>query len=189
MVPTPILADFGKRPSDRMFVLAIDEASLKPGDAMVAAQAGRKFIDTLHESDYIGLYKFPVIERQLDLTHGHAAVKIALGRISGSFLHMRGEFNLTPSEIVDITATDHEVWQQVVRRECDPVDLELSGSRHQRSADHRELREADAASARALAAAPARRAGDGRRAQDTGRRQRRDVLVRPDQRTARTSTR
>jgi len=123
VVPSPSLADFGRRPSDRMFVMAIDEASLKPGDAMVAAQAGRKFIDTLHETDYIGLYKFPVIERQLDLTHGHAAVKLALGKIIGSFMHVRGEFNLSPSEISDITATDYEVWQQVVRRECDPVDL------------------------------------------------------------------
>jgi VWFA-related protein len=123
VVPAPSLADLGKRPSDRMFVLAIDEASLKPGDAMVAAQAGRKFIDTLHETDYIGLYKYPLIERQLDLTHGHAAVKLALSKITGSFMHVRGEFNLSPSEVADITATDYDAWQQVVRRECDPDDV------------------------------------------------------------------
>lgn len=123
VVPATSLAELGKRPSDRMFILAVDEASLKPGDAMVAAQAGRKFIDTLHETDYIGLYKFPVIERQLDLTHGHAAVKLALSRITGSFLHVRAEFNLSPSEISDITATDYDAWQQVVRRECDPLDV------------------------------------------------------------------
>jgi VWFA-related protein len=123
VVPAPSLAELGKRPSDRMFILAVDEASLKPGDAMVAAQAGRKFIDTLHETDYIGLYKFPLIERQLDLTHGHAAVKLALSKLTGSFMEVRAEFNLRPSEIVDITANDYDAWQVVARRECHADDV------------------------------------------------------------------
>ena len=114
----------GPSTRDRMFILAFDEASFRPGDAMVAARAARKFIDTLHPSDYIGLYKFPVVSRQLDLTHGHAAVKVALDNVMGGFSRIQGEFNLLPSEVVDINANDTNAWQEVVRRECHEDDVD-----------------------------------------------------------------
>jgi VWFA-related protein len=116
--PPAALPPAARPTRDRIFVLAVDEASLRPSDAMVATRAARKFIDSLHESDYVGLYKYPVISRQLDLTHGHAAVKIALEKIVGGHMWIRGEFDLLPSEIVDLTAGDRDTWDEVVRREC-----------------------------------------------------------------------
>jgi VWFA-related protein len=141
----PTLSDLAKKPADRMFILAVDEASFRPGDAMVMRDSARKFIDTLHDSDYVGLYKFPVIERNLDLTHGHAAVKVALSKIMGSYLHVRGEFNLLPSEIVDIMASDRDALEEVWRRECDPLDLTCRDRITQEARASAGFAEADAA--------------------------------------------
>jgi VWFA-related protein len=117
--PTP----FSNKPHDRIFVLAVDEASLRPSQTAPALQAARKFIDKLHTNDYIGLFTYPIFERNLDITHGHANVKLALSKVMGSHMHVRGEFDLLPSEIIDVNANDRDTYEQIVRRECDPSDI------------------------------------------------------------------
>ena len=119
----PSLATYMNKPRDRMFIIAVDEASLSPGDAKVAMTAAKKFIDTLHPTDYVALYKYPIISRDLNVTHGHAEVKSALDKVIGVYSPIRSQYGLLPSEIVDIMAGDSEVLQQVVRRECSDTDL------------------------------------------------------------------
>ena len=119
----PSLSTYMNKPRDRMFIIAVDEASLKPGDARVAMTAAKKFIDTLHPTDYVALYKYPIISRDLNVTHGHAEVKSALDKVAGVYSPIRSQYGLLPSEIVDIMAGDVDVLEQVVRRECSETDL------------------------------------------------------------------
>jgi VWFA-related protein len=106
----------------RVFVLIVDQASLGAGDALAAAHAGRRFVDALQPSDYVGLFRYPVTASQLSLSHGRAAIKASLDRIVGDQRTVPGEFDLLPSEIVDLTARDRAVWEHVVRRDCHSLD-------------------------------------------------------------------
>jgi VWFA-related protein len=114
----------GRVEPDRLYVLAFDEASFRPADARVAAQATRHFIDSLNPTDYVALFKFPITGPQMELTQNHASVEIKLDGIVGGYQQMRREFDLLPSEIVDLTADDRLVLDQIVRRECSPFDQE-----------------------------------------------------------------
>lgn len=119
MAPAPVR---GPAPDRRVYIIAVDEGSFKPGDAMVARDAARRFIAKLAPEDYVGVFKYPIFEKVLDLTHDRVATSRVFDRVMGTLEPMRGAFNMLPSEIVDITGGDQETWDQVVRRECDPTD-------------------------------------------------------------------
>ncbi len=70
----------------------------------------------------IGLYDFPFREPVMNLTHDHAEVTRAFTRLVGMKEPTGGTFNLSPSEIVDITALDADTLSRVVARECDATD-------------------------------------------------------------------
>jgi VWFA-related protein len=118
----PSLASYFNKLRDRMFIIAVDEASLRPTDARVAVTAAKKFIDSLHATDYVALYKYPIISRQLDVTHGHQQVKDALDKVAGTYSPMKSGYGLSPSEIVDLMAGDPDLMEQLIRRECRPDD-------------------------------------------------------------------
>ena len=106
----------------RLFIVAIDEGGLMPGDAMVAREAARRFLKKLGPSDYVGVFKVPIFERVLDITKNHEAASKVFDRITGSFVPFRGQFNMLPSEMIDINAGDRDTFQIVTQRECDPSD-------------------------------------------------------------------
>ncbi len=110
------------RRDDRMYILAVDEGSFRPGDAMVVRDSARRFLKQLTPSDMVAVFKFPIFERMLDITHDHAAVSRVFDRVVGTFDPFRGQFRLLPSEAIDISAGDRDTLDQVVRRECDPSD-------------------------------------------------------------------
>jgi VWFA-related protein len=113
----------GRLPADaRVFVLAVDLMGFTTGDIMPLRAAVRGFLDQLRPEDMIGLYAFPFQARGLDLTHDHQALVPALERLVGMRDTRLGVFNMTPSEIVGITASDQETTERVISRECDPDD-------------------------------------------------------------------
>jgi VWFA-related protein len=103
--------------TDRIFILAVDQLSLRAGPARAAAVAARQFIDRLKPDDLVGLYFFPP-SMQLDLTHDRVAVRARLNKVVGLLDPPLSEFNLSLSEVVDITASDGDVLSRVVQREC-----------------------------------------------------------------------
>jgi VWFA-related protein len=113
----------GRLPADaRVFVLAVDLMGFTTADIMPLRAAVRRFLDQLRPEDMIGLYPFPFNARGLDLTHDHQALVPALERLVGMRDTRLGVFNMTPSEIVGITASDQETTERVISRECDPDD-------------------------------------------------------------------
>jgi VWFA-related protein len=113
----------GTVPEDsRLYVLAVDQASISAGGLMEVRQAVRRFVAQLRPEDMIGLYDFPFRLPGLDLTHDHSAVARAFERIVGLRDRQLGVFSLLPSEIIDITSGDRDALDKVVLRECDPDD-------------------------------------------------------------------
>ena len=103
--------------TDRIFILAVDQASFRTGPARAAAIAARQFIDRLKPDDLVGLYFYPP-SMPLDLTHDRVAVRARLNKIVGLLDPPLSEFHLSLSEVVDITSSDGDTMARVVQREC-----------------------------------------------------------------------
>ena len=85
----------------RIYILAFDLGSLNLQDSRAVVNSSRSFIDRLQPADKVGVYSFPVGPR-MEATLDHAAARAKVNTVSGSQQSLLGEFNLTPSEIVDI---------------------------------------------------------------------------------------
>jgi VWFA-related protein len=94
----------GRDGAGRMYVLAFDTDSFAVGESRDVVAAARGFIRRLQPADHVGLYTFPDGPR-MEPTTDHTAVSRAVDTIVGHYSPgMSGDFNLTPSEIIDITA-------------------------------------------------------------------------------------
>jgi len=102
----------------RMFIIAVDEHSLRADNAMAAVHAAERFIDGLQPDDLVGLYAYPTGVAHHDLTDDHAAVRAALQHITGLFDEPDSRFNVSPSEAIDIANGDRDALLRVFRREC-----------------------------------------------------------------------
>jgi VWFA-related protein len=89
--------------ASRTYVLAFDTYSFGISESRDVVGAARGFIRRLQPDDKIGLYTFPTGPR-LEPTTDHVAISQLVNTIVGRTQTMPGEFNLSPSEIVDITA-------------------------------------------------------------------------------------
>ncbi|OFW07508.1 MAG: hypothetical protein A3H96_07160 [Acidobacteria bacterium RIFCSPLOWO2_02_FULL_67_36] len=107
----------------RLYLIAVDEHSFRQGSAMAAMKAASGFIDKLRPDDLVGLHAYPTGTAHVDFTTDHALVKSALGKIVGLFDPPRSEFHMSLSEIIDINASDGQVFAKVVARECPPGDM------------------------------------------------------------------
>src|SRR5262245_42381639 len=87
----------------RLFILAVDNGSFEAGTIRPAMEAAEQFVDSLEPSDRLGLYVYPTGAR-IPPTTERAPIRAALQTVTGDRWAMRSRFNLTPSEIVDITA-------------------------------------------------------------------------------------
>ncbi len=87
----------------RTFVLAFDTDSFTVEESRDVVAAAHAFIRRLGQDDLVGLYTFPVGPRR-EPTVEHAEVGRLVDTIVGRSQSMIGEYNLSPSEIVDITA-------------------------------------------------------------------------------------
>jgi VWFA-related protein len=119
----------GKLMSDaRVFIVAVDEFSFLPGAVGAAMKAARRFVQQLRPEDVVAIYAYPFHDGSLDLTHDHYAAERALDRVSGRRERQLGMFSLSPSEIIDITADDQRVTQEVINRECSTTDPTCPGA-------------------------------------------------------------
>ena len=109
-------------PSDRVYVLAVDETSFAANEAQTAMVAARHFIDRLQKNDIVGLYLYPYGSGRLDLFHDHFPVSRSLSRVVGRRDSISSEFHLTMSEVVDIAAGNGDTFADVLARECNPRD-------------------------------------------------------------------
>lgn len=87
----------------RTYVLAFDVGSFTVTESRDVVAAARAFIRRLQPEDTVGLYTFPVGPRR-EPTLDHNLVSQAIDTIVGRSQSLAGEHNLSPSEIIDITA-------------------------------------------------------------------------------------
>lgn len=87
----------------RTYVLAFDTESFSITESRDVVAAARGFIRRLQPEDTVGLYTFPVGPRR-EPTTDHNEVARAVDTIVGRSQSLPGEHNLSPSEIIDITA-------------------------------------------------------------------------------------
>lgn len=106
----------------RIFIVAVDEMSFTTASMQRAVQAARRFIGSLRPEDVVGLYAYPLGTGQLDLTHYHATVSQRLDHLQAMLQPFNGDFQLSPSEIVDLTARDSIVMNHAILRECPLTD-------------------------------------------------------------------
>jgi VWFA-related protein len=111
-------ADAAMETSNRMFVIAIDEASLQPTGAFAARAAVEHFIDQLRPDDRVGLFAFPAELANFSLTADHASVKRALFNVAGVRQEPSSRFHMSVPEIIDIANGDIDAQTRVYDREC-----------------------------------------------------------------------
>jgi VWFA-related protein len=111
----------------RVIVLAIDCVSFDATASRGVIQAIREFVRQFTPDDYVGLSAYPNGPK-VDPTTDHTVVLRALEGVVGQRdLAELSQFNLRPSEMVDVTRDMHRgtgpVLEAIVRRECnDPPD-------------------------------------------------------------------
>jgi len=88
----------------RTFMLAVDAQSFEPGDSIPVIQAAREFVQRLNPADRVGVLTLPPFGPRVNPTTERAVVRRALDRITGQKQSLPGQFNLSTSEIIDITA-------------------------------------------------------------------------------------
>ena len=163
----------------RLFIVAVDEGGLAPGDAMVARDAARRFLKKLSPADYVGVFKVPIFERLLNLTKHHDDASKVFDRITGSYFPFRGQFNMLPSEVIDINAGDRDTFQIVTQRECDPSDPMCPAAVQNEARVYAGVRRSGSREPGPRPAAAARRPRGDARSENARGDQRRDDLVRP----------
>ncbi len=84
-------------------ILAVDSGSFVPGDMPVAMEAARGFLRELDPNDLVGLYVYPTIQWIPPSTQ-RAPLSVRLSKLVGEKEPIRSYYDLSPHEIVDITA-------------------------------------------------------------------------------------
>jgi VWFA-related protein len=91
------------RNEGRLITLAIDHSSFEAGAARAAMEAAQRFVDRLSPDDRLGLYVYPNGPR-IEPTQDRASIRTNLHTILGTRQSLRSQYNLKPSDVVDITA-------------------------------------------------------------------------------------
>ena len=87
----------------RTFIVAVDAGSFDIGTAHEAMEAVAKFVERLEPRDRIGLYVSPT-DIWMAPTTERAPIRVRLAQIIGERQSLHSRYNLTASEVVDITA-------------------------------------------------------------------------------------
>jgi VWFA-related protein len=102
----------------RVFVLAVDTNSFTTSNLPPAMRTAHHMLDLMQPDDLVALYEYPFTDPKLDFTHDHRAVGRALDRLLGQRDDYVGNFHLSVSEVIDITAQDPDALTHVIKREC-----------------------------------------------------------------------
>jgi VWFA-related protein len=103
-----IWPDPGPGGPERTFVIAIDAASFQAGTSVGVLRAAASFVEGLPGTDRVGVFTLPH-GAVLSPTTDRAAVRRTLNSIVGTAGLLMNRFNLTPAEVVDITAADGQI--------------------------------------------------------------------------------
>jgi VWFA-related protein len=87
----------------RTLILAVDDGSFLPGDTAAVTDAARGFLRHLDPNDEVGLYVYPT-KLWVAPTTQRAPLAMRLQNLVGSKEPFQTKYNLSPHEIVDITA-------------------------------------------------------------------------------------
>jgi VWFA-related protein len=109
-------------PDERIFVLALDEPGFSAGLPAVIGPQLQRFAHRLESRDILGVYPFSYGLAPLRLTHERALASPLL-RFVGRAEPPTGDFRLSSSEIVDITAGDDEALHAVSAALCSAGDM------------------------------------------------------------------
>ena len=90
-------------PAARTVVLAVDTGSFEPGNIQPAMEAAQEFLRQLGPDDLVGLYVYPTV-MWIPPTTQRATLAVRLANLVGERQPLRSYYNLSPHEIVDITA-------------------------------------------------------------------------------------
>ena len=100
----------------RVYIIAIDLLSFRPGATQLIASSARGFIEKLQPTDLVGLAAFPA-GPEIDASTDHAAVISGLEKVVGAgepAITAANRFGLNPHNIVDITAASQiEPWVDI----------------------------------------------------------------------------
>jgi hypothetical protein len=102
----------------RMYVIAVDEPSIRFGAARAAMEAARRFIARLEPGDLVGFFAYPTGTAHVDLTTEHGDVLAALDRVTAMFEPPQTRHNISIAEALDIASHSRETYGQVTKREC-----------------------------------------------------------------------
>jgi VWFA-related protein len=87
----------------RTVILVVDSGSFAPGNMTAPMEAARAFLGGLAPDDRVGLYVFPTT-MWIPPTTQRAPIGVRLANLVGEKEPLRSYYNLSPHEIVDITA-------------------------------------------------------------------------------------
>jgi len=107
----------------RRFILAIDEHSFRAASARAAMHAAGRFVDRLQPGDLVGLYTYPTGAAHWPLTDDHEAVRRALDGVTGLLDLPMTRYDLSRSEVIDISSGDMDALNRAARRSCGPRDV------------------------------------------------------------------
>jgi VWFA-related protein len=102
----------------RLFIIAVDEHSFTDKNLLPMMEQARRFLDKLQPQDHVAVFGFPTSRTFVQPTRDRAVVKAALGPALGVRTPPDSSYNLSPSEIIDLSAGDKEVHSRVIEREC-----------------------------------------------------------------------
>jgi VWFA-related protein len=118
--------------TERFIVLAIDQASFRPGSARGAIGAASRFLDNLDAFDRVALAAFPSPGPVVLPTSNREVIRKALALVAGRAEPIQPPYpdmHFSLSEALDIAGGDVRVLNAVVDRECGgftaPVDFQI----------------------------------------------------------------
>lgn len=87
----------------RTVIIAVDSGSFSPGNIQAPMAAARAFLNGLGPDDKVGLYLYPTVS-WVPPTTQRASLGVRLSNLVGEKEPIHSYYNLSPHEIVDITA-------------------------------------------------------------------------------------
>jgi VWFA-related protein len=110
---------------DRTVVIVVDAASLRTPDTKIPVRAAQRFIDGLRPSDRVAIFTVPVGPR-LPATTDRVQARLALEKVWGRKRDLQGEFELTATEVIDLTGVAASKPRNMLGQ--DPLILEFCPS-------------------------------------------------------------
>src|SRR5687767_14855137 len=121
--PTPgAAASPSGAPQRRIYVIGVDEQSIRHGSARAAMEAAKRFIAQLGPDDLVGLVAYPQGMVRIDPTDNRAQVIAGLDKVRALFEPPQTKYNVSAAEAIDIASNNSGTVAQVIERECAGLD-------------------------------------------------------------------